>query len=206
MAEQANATELVPVNGEYVLSVRDFDAAGKATSLSVALPESPDFNKWSLMQTVIMLKKGAWAGQPVADIVYAIAYAHNKGLDIFSGDIYSTGQGKINTSNKAKIKLALATGNIVGIEVSIVETADPIAIPGCTLKKDLECTATIHVKGWTVPIVRKSRLSKWFNAKNPNWQGRPEHMLELNTVAHAVEYVNPTVTDDSEAPPLNARD
>lgn len=206
MAEVASTpTTLVPtkVEGEYMLEVREFDAAGKGKSIAVAAPTSSNFAEWSLMQQVIMLKKGTWKGASIPDIIYAIAYAHNMGLDIMQGDVYPSGEGRINTSNKAKIKQALGTGNIEGIEVEIKDTGNPITLVGCSQKTDLECTATIHVKGWKKPIIRKSFLSRWYNARNPNWAGRPEHMLELNTVAHAVEYVNPTATEDDEAPPIS---
>jgi hypothetical protein len=67
--------------------------------------------------------------------------------------------------------------------------------------KDLECTVTIHVKGWKVPIVHKARLSQWYMERNPNWVSRPEYMLELNTTAHACELVAPGGTESDEAPP-----
>lgn len=203
MAEQQSSTAIVPVAGEYLIKVKEFDAAGKGNELSVAMPNSVDFRQWSVMQQALMLKKGSWQGSAIPEIVYAIAYANNLGLDILQGDVYSTGSGRIATSNKAKIKLALKTGNIEGIEAVIRETDKPIALKDCSLKNDLECTVTVHVKGWKTPIVRKALLSQWFNARNPNWASRPHHMLELNTVAHAVEYVNPTETGDDEAPPIS---
>jgi hypothetical protein len=202
MAEQGNTTALVPIEGEYVMTVNEFDQAGKKTELKAVMPTSPDFKQWSIMQQVVMLKKGPWKLAPVQEIVFAIAYANSLGLDIMTGDVFSTGDGRIGTSNKAKIKLALATGNIVGIETEIRDTGEQLNLAGCVQKTDLECTATIHIKGWTKPIVRKSRLSRWYKPKNPNWVGNPEHMLQLNTVAHAMEYVNPTATESDEAPPV----
>lgn len=204
MPEPTNtsAITLAPVEGEYILDIKEFDAGGKQTVLSVKMPTSADFAKWSLMQQVAMLKKGPWKSSPIAEIAYGIVYADRLGLDIMKGDVFPTGEGRIGTSNKAKIKLALATGNIEGIETNTVEIDAPGPV-GCASKKDLECTVTIHVKGWKSPIVRKSKLSRWYKAKNPNWVGNPEHMLELNTVAHACEYVNPGATEDDEAPPLS---
>lgn len=201
MAEATSTNTIVPVDGEYILEVKEFDAAGKSKTLAIAAPKSPDFNSWSLMQMAVMLKKGPWQARSLQEIIYAIAYAHNLGLDIMQGDVYPTGDGRINTSNKAKIKQALATGMIEGIQVDIKDTAQAITLDGCPQKTDLECTVTVHVKGWKVPIVRTSRLSRWYNKANPNWKGRPEHMLELNTVAHALEYVHPTATESDETPP-----
>jgi hypothetical protein len=203
MPTESSSNAIIPSpNGGFSLKIRELDAAGKATELEVAMPDSPDFTKWSLMQQVAMLKKGPWKNSPVNEIMFALAYASSLGLDIMRGDVFPTGEGRIGTSNKAKIKLALATGNIIGITSEIKELDEP-GPSGCQSKHDLECTVTIHVRGWQAPIVRKAKLSRWFKARNPNWVGNPEHMLELNTVAHACEYVHPTATEDDEAPPLN---
>jgi len=204
MAERENSTALVPIEGEYLIEVKEFDQSGKSTKLATTVPEKSDFRNWSLIQRAIMLKKGPWRNSSIYEIVFATAYADNMGLDIMRGDVFSTGEGRIGISNKAKIKKAQDTGNIIGIEVEITDTSDPINLTGCKQKTDLECTATVWVKGWTKPIVRRQRLSSWFNAKNPNWSGRPEHMLELNTVAHACEYVPGATlaTEGDEAPPL----
>jgi hypothetical protein len=207
MPEPINSSAIVPVDGEYMLNIREMNMAGAApTEIKVAMPTSGRFSEWSLMQQIAMLKKGPWKASPITEIAFGIAYANSLGLDVMRGEVFPTGEGRIGTSNKAKIKLALATGNIRGIQTEIKELTDqPINLTGCPLKFDLECTATITVKDWAAPIVRRARLSRWFKPKNPNWVGNPEHMLELNTVAHACEYVNPTATEDDEAPPLEAK-
>lgn len=203
MAEQGNTTALVPVQGEYMMTVKEFDASGKSTELSAPMPANANFKQWSMMQQAIMLKKGIMKSLPVQEVVFAITYAEGLGLDIMAGDVFSTGDGRIGVSNKAKIKRAMSTKLIEGIEVEIRDTGEAIALAGCSQKTDLECTAKIHVKDWKMPIVRKSRLSRWYKPKNPNWAGNPEHMLELNTVAHAMEYINPmATTEGDEAPPL----
>jgi hypothetical protein len=202
MPEPQNSQALVPTAAGYSLKIRELDASGKATEIEVAVPDNGDFEKWSLMQQVAMLKKGPWKTSPINEIMFAIAYARSLNLDVMRGDVFPTGEGRIGTSNKAKIKLALATGNIEGIVTETVELPDK-GPDGCAAKKDLECTVTIYVKGWKQPIVRKAKLSRWYKPRNPNWVGNPEHMLELNTVAHACEYVHPTATEDDEAPPLN---
>lgn len=211
MAERENTTALVPTNpldGEYMIEVKEFDQSGKSTKLSVAVPDTSSFNQWNLLTRAVLLKKGPWSSNSIYEIVFAIAYADNMGLDIMRGDVFSTGNGRIGISNKAKIKKAQDTGNIEGIEVAFRELPDDVDLKDCKRKKDLECTATVWVKGWKKPIVRTQRLSEWFNARNPNWAGRPEHMLELNTVAHACEYVPGAslVTEDTEAPPLPTPD
>jgi hypothetical protein len=202
MSEQLNSSAIVPIDGEYMLDIKEFDASGHASKFIVKVPDSADFRQWSVMQRVALLKKGPWAKSPIHEILFGIAYAESLGLDIMRGDVYPTGEGRLGIANKAKIKLALATGNIEGIETTIKDTGKPVELTGCIQKTDLECTVTIHVKGWKVPLVRTAKLSRWFKAKNPNWVGNPEHMLELNTVAHACEFVNPTATEEDEAPPL----
>jgi hypothetical protein len=84
------------------------------------------------------------------------------------------------------------------------ELTNEKAPDGCIAKSDIECTVTIKVKGWDQPLVRTARLSRWYKKGNPNWVGNPEHMLELNTIAHAVEYIPGATgaTEEDEAPPL----
>jgi len=205
MPEPSNSTALVPTaDGDFQISVKEFDAAGRAKELVASIPSSSDFTKWSVMQQIVMLKKGQWKASQVPDILWGLSYARSIGADVMKGDLFPTGEGRWGTSNKFKIRKALETGNIVGIETSIKELDTPFAIEKAGIKKDLECTVTITIKGWSAPLVRRARLSRWFKASNPNWQGNPEHMLELNTVAHACEYVPGAVqiTEDDEAPPL----
>ena len=184
------------------MSVRELNALGQATVYEVPIPASSNFGEWSFFQQIAMLKAGAWSKTPVSQVVYAIAYANRLGLDIMQGDVYTTGEGRIATSNKAKIKLALKTGLIQGIEVNTVETDDELTgdAEACSSKFDLVCTVTITVKGWTKPIVRSQRLSEWYMKNNPNWKTRPSHMLELNTTAHACEMICPTETGVDEFP------
>jgi hypothetical protein len=202
MAEQGNSAALVPIEGDYLIEVKDYDAAGKATVIKATMPQTSNFNEWSLVQQVVMLKKGPWKSSPISEIAFGVTFARSLGLDAMQGDVFPTSEGRLGISNKAKIKLALRTGNVEGIEVSMKDTGLAITLPGCIQKTDLECTVKVYVKGWKVPITRTAKLSRWYKAKNPNWQGNPEHMLELNTVAHAMEYVNPGATDSEEAPPI----
>lgn len=183
------------------LTVRELDALGRATEYGVPIPTTGDFAQWSVVQQIAMLKSSTWNRVPVSQIIFGIAYANKLGLDIMQGDVYTTGDGRIAMSNKAKIKLALRSGNITGIETQIKDLGVAINLPGCTQKTDLECVVTIGVKGWPQPIRRSQRLSEWFMPANPNWKGRPAHMLELSTISHACELVNPTETGDDEAPP-----
>lgn len=196
----AESTALAPTRklDELNLKVKELDALGRAEEYIVGLPTSPNFAEWSFLQQIAMLKTGAWKSIPVPQVAFAIAYANRLGLDIMQGDVYSTGEGRIATSNKAKIKLAMQTGKIVGINSVVTETERPFSADGCAVKKDLECTVTVSVKGWERPLTLTQRLSEWYVGRNPNWKSRPEHMLKLNTLAHACEYINPTETGDDE--------
>ena len=204
MADLKSENALVPTGMTHQITVKDFDAAGKVTELSCPLPEDARFETWSMMQQLVMLKRGVWKDSTVPDIVWGLAYAQRLGADVMQGELFPTGQGRWGTSNKYKIKKALATGNILGIDTQIKELDSP-APPGCIASKDFECTVTITVKGWEKPLVRKARLSRWYKKGNPNWVGNPEHMLELNTTAHACEYVPGATgaTEEDEAPPLS---
>jgi len=185
----------------FRLIAREFTPSGESMEITADLPTELDFEKWSVMQQVVMLKKGTWKNASVADILFGLAYARKLGLDVMSGDVYSLGDGRIATSNKAKIKMAFATKRIKGFTTEIKELKEnAINLPGCPQKYDLECTVTLDVEGLNKPVVRKAKLSAWFNGKNPNWTGRPDHMLELNTMAHACEYVHPTETGLDELP------
>jgi hypothetical protein len=207
--QESNAT-IVPVPkelglaqgdlGRYQLGIKEYDAAGRATEFAISL--SMDDPKWGpRIQTAAILKQSPqWKAAAFPYIIYAVMYAENLGLDVMAGDVFDVG-GRLATSNKAKIKRALASGNIEGIETSMVELDSPMTDTKCVAKKDLECTVTVHVKGWKHPIVRRARLSRWYKGSNPNWRDNPEHMLEMNTTAHACEYVVPGGTEGDEAPP-----
>lgn len=204
MAELKNETAIVPVGTTHQITVKDFDAAGRVTELSCPLPEDARFETWNMMQQIVMLKRGVWATSTVPDIVWGLAYAKQIGADVMQGELFPTGQGRWGTSNKYKIKKALATGNILGIDTQMKELTGEKAPDGCIAKCDIACTVTITVKNWEKPLVRTARLSRWYKKGNPNWVGNPEHMLELNTVAHACEYIPGATgaTEEDEAPPL----
>lgn len=204
MADLQNENKIVPTGTTHQITIKDFDAAGKITELSCPLPDDARFESWTMMQQIVMLKRGVWNASSVPDIIWGLAYAKQIGADVMQGELFPTGQGRWGTSNKYKIKKALATGNIIGIESVSKELTEP-GPAGCIAAHDIECTVTITVKGWQKPLVRKARLSRWYKKGNPNWVGNPEHMLELNTVAHACEYIPGATgaTEEDEAPPLD---
>lgn len=197
----ASAVETVQGDfGRFLVRVREYDAAGQADNFALAI--TTDHPVWGehLMNACVLKQSEQWRATPLMVVAWASRYAKESGLDIFAGDVYMV-QGRVSTSNKAKIKKALASGLVKGIQTEMKELAEA-APQGCKCAKDLECTATITVQGWDKPIVRKAKLSRWFKSRNPNWVDNPEHMLELNTVAHACEFVAPGGTESDEVPPL----
>jgi hypothetical protein len=183
-------------------TVKTFKPDGTSESITIPLPDSPDFQKWSFAQQVGMLKNGVWKDQSLQDIIFGLAYAKHIGAEVLEGELFPTGNGRWGTSNKYKIKKGFSTGQILAYTVDTVDTGKPLPdtiAAKCIQKTDLECTVTLKVKMFETPLIRRARLSRWFTASNPNWGSRPEHMLELNTLAHAMEFLVPGETD--EAPP-----
>lgn len=186
-------------------SVREFDAQGNVLLYEFPMPNTADFALWTVEQQAGMLKRGVWNKLTMPDIMWGMMYAHHIDADIVKGEIFPTGEGRWGTSNKYKIRKAMETGKIKGFTSDIADTGKPLQCIGgekCVQKTDLECTVTLDVEGLNKPIVRKAKLSRWFKGNNPNWVTNPEHMLELNTLAHACEYVTGGTTGEDEAPPV----
>lgn len=186
----------------YALSIVEYDAAGKASTLTVSIPTNAtlDTIKGNLLLRAAILKSTTWAKFNLPQIMHAIMFADRLGLDIELGDVYST-DGRPAISAEGRIKLAQSKGLITGISVKWTPLAEamPAGAAKCVLQKDLECEVTIDVKGWTKPVVRRARLSRWYKS-TPAWNERPEHQLELNTIGHACRLIAP-IGDPADAPP-----
>jgi hypothetical protein len=200
MADLKDNAAIVPAGAttSYALTIREFDAAGRSSDLTVQVPLDATIEtiKGNLLLRAAILKSTTWNKFNIPQILHAIMFADRLGLDIELGDVYST-DGRPAISAEGRIKLALATGRIKGISTQWRELDDP-APAGCVLKKDLECTVTIQVADWDKPVVRTARLSRWFK-NTPAWKERPEHQLELNTIGHACRLIRP-VGDPADTP------
>lgn len=210
MAELEGTTAIVPVTPgkpSYTLAITEFDASGKASTLSVPLPQD---EKWgSVMLRAALLKKGGnWKGYDIPTIIHAVVYADSLGLDIMAGDVYCAEEGRLSTTAGAKIKHAMQSGRIQGYSVEM-EAGPTIKIP-YTLKSQQEtwegpnwkATVTVKVRDLETPVVYVTTLQEWFTGRNPNWRTRPAYMLRKNALSKVMEEVAPLGTEADEAPPV----
>lgn len=202
MADIAPATEVKPLEN-LALKVKELDAVGRAIEYSVTMPNTVQYATLTVPQKLWLLKSGPLRACSIPMIFSIMVRAEElrretgAKIDELSGDLYSTGEGRIALSNKAKIKIANATGRIEGVDFDIIEGPE-ISLTGYT-GPELICTVTVYVTGFKHPLVLTQTLSEWYMPANPNWKNRPEHMLRLNTYAHACEFIFPGDNDD--APP-----
>src|SRR5262245_39120803 len=207
MAEQSTTTAITPVDGEYQIAIRDFDAAGKASGFMVPVPHDINAHGASVMLRAAILKKTTWKLFDFPTILHAVIYADRMGLDIMVGDVYMAEEGRISTTAGAKIRHAMSTGRIEGYEIEI--TQRPVVAIPYTLKgkeevfkgPNLAAKVTVHVKGWKAPVVYETTLAEWFTGRNPNWRNRPAYMLRRNALSKALEEVAPMGIEGDEAPP-----
>src|ERR1022692_3576424 len=124
--------------GRYLLRVQEFSPSGTKEEFAVAIPQE---GTWpDVMLRAALLKRTTFQTNDIPMIIHGVIYADKLGLDIMAGDVYLV-NGRPAISNKAKIKMALATGNIEGIETEMRDTgATPAALKECVVKTDLECT------------------------------------------------------------------
>jgi hypothetical protein len=207
MPTQENTAAITQVNGEYAISVREIDAAGKGTTFSMAIPDNVSARDASVKLRTFVLKKTTWKDYDIATILHAVLYADSMGLDIMAGDVYSAAGGRLSTTAGAKIRHAMGTGRIAGYEVEI--TAGPnIKIPMKSLGTydgpNYKAKVTVLVKDWVKPVVYETTLSEWFlpQSNNPNWKDRPQYMLRRNALSKALEEVAPVGVEADEAPPV----
>ncbi len=204
----ASTTAIVPARPAdgYALTVIEYDAAGAKSDLVVPLPRD---EKWGsvLLRAALLKKGGAWKQYDIPTIIHAVVYADNLGLDIMAGDVYQAEEGRLATTAGAKIKHAMASGIIEGIE-TVTEEGPAIAVPWKTTREEgtwqgpnYKTTVTLTVRGWAKPFVYRTTLREWFTGRNPNWKTRPVYMLEKNAVSKACEIVAPMGTEPDEAPP-----
>ena len=210
MAILEESTAIIPSNSTangavYAIQIKEFDAGGASSTLSVPLPQD---DKWGsvLLRAALLKKGGSWKTYDIPTIIHAVVYADNLGLDIMAGDVYCAQEGRLSTTAGAKIKHAMQSGRIKSYEVQIEE--GPVISIDYTLKNapakwtgpQLTATVTVTVKDMDKPVVYKTTLSEWFMGGNPNWRSRPAYMLRKNALSKVMEEVAPLGTEGDEAP------
>lgn len=206
MAQLGDATQIVKSNEQqdYSLSMTEFDAAGNRSGFSIPVPRD---EKWGgIMLTAAVLKNTTWAASPIPQIIHAIMYAEQMGLDIIAGDVYLA-EGRLATTAAAKIRHAMSSGRIEGYKIEIAD--GPMKTFTYTQKNvektfshpDLKAHVEVRVKGWPEPVIYDTTLSEWFVGRNPNWTTRPAYMLRRNALSKALEEVAPMGVEGDEAPP-----
>lgn len=223
MPEPESTTILTPTdnannNGNYMIQVKDVDPLGATSSFNVPLATTSDWAQWSLPLRIAVLKKTLFKSLTIPEIAFGVMYADRMGLDIAAGDVYNI-DGKWNTSNGAKIKHAMKSGKIGGYEVElrpVMNGGVTVGVAGhpktFTVKRklfgketdvvmdEMEAHVTVDVVGWAKPVKYSSKLSQWAKGSNPNWIDRPDYMLRLNALAHALHEICPIGVDADEAP------
>lgn len=192
MAELVDNAAIVPATkaAGYSMSITEYDAAGKSSTLTVPIPDgSIEFRQWSILARAAVLKQTTWSKFSIPQIILAVMFADKLGVDIELGDVYST-DGRPALSAEARIKLAQKDPRYKGSKTTLKDTGTPLNKPKCVLKTDLECTVEVYVEGWQEPIRRTALLSRW-HKDTPAWNERPEHQLELNTLGHACRFLRP---------------
>jgi hypothetical protein len=193
MATEEGSSAIVPVPASaanYSLSIVEYDAAGKSSTLVVPIPDgSTEFRQWNTLARAAVLKQTTWQKFTVPQIILAVMFADKLGVDIELGDVYST-DGRPALSAEARIKLAQKDPRYKGSKTTFRDTGTALNKPKCVLKTDLECTVEVYVEGWQEPIRRTALLSRW-HKETPAWNERPEHQLELNTLGHACRFLRP---------------
>lgn len=208
MAEQGKSTALVPLNGEYLLEIKDFNAAGSLESFKVPIPSSVTAQEASVMLRAAILKRTTWKDRDFPTVLHAVMYADRMGLDIMAGDVYMADEGRISTTAGAKIRHAIGTGRIVGYTVTITDgpqIAIDYQLKGQAQQykgPNLKAAVKVWVKDWKDPVTYETTLAEWFTGRNPNWRSRPAYMLRKNALSKAFEEVAPMGVEADEAPPL----
>lgn len=211
MAEIASNTAIVPAESvpqEYLIEVKDYDAAGRLSKFAVPVPTNFTSREASIMLRAAILKQTTHKAASFPQLMHLVMYADDHKLNAISGDVYLSPDGRIATTAGAKIKHAMGSGKIAGYTVNITE--GPAIKLAYQLKGEkqeysgpnLKARVEVRVHGWEVPVVYETTLAEWFMGTNPNWRTRPAYMLRRNALSKALEEVAPIGIDTDEAPPL----
>jgi len=166
----------------------------------VRIPYPQDWDKLRpLQEAYIMSTQKQWTGQNIGFLLSVIELCHGLGLDHRRGEVYVV-EGRLSTSDEAKIRCARGSGKIKWQRVSELEKR----VNPATGKEDICCVATIQHTEEDEPQSYTGWLSEWKNPKNANWTQRPNDALQRKTLARLCNRMFPLGTDGDdflEAPP-----
>src|SRR6266404_9136493 len=100
MPEPMTGTAIVPaptVGQELQLVVSEFTALGAKATYSMAIPDNITAREASVKLRTFLLKQNQMKDASLAQVLHAVLYADNMGLDIMAGDVYIVA-GRIATT------------------------------------------------------------------------------------------------------------
>ncbi|MCI0559634.1 MAG: hypothetical protein MN733_14165 [Nitrososphaera sp.] len=166
--------------------------------IRVAIPRN--FETLTPLQTaIIMQSTPIWSEYELPFLLHAQAKCKTLGIDPLSGEVYPV-DGRLNTTDRAKIRHARASGKIQWMKVG-----DPVEAQHPFHKtKDFYVVAEIKHREEDEPQTYKAWYSEWNSVKNANWQQRPIESLQRKALARLSDRMFPLSDDEDFAPISNA--
>ena len=193
VAEQVKTQQsLVDAVVEQMMEVKVLHASGKSEIVRIPAPSSLD-TLTPFQVAAIMQAAPGWKECSIEFLINVQLWCKANGLDPVTGDVYLV-DGKVNTTDIAKIKFAYRSGKIESLEVgNPVEDLNP-----GSKAKDVYVEVRLKLKGEEAPRVTRSWKSEWYNPKNANWQARPNDALMRKAMARACHFAVPIGSEGDE--------
>ena len=158
--------------------------------ISVPVPGSLE-SLTPLQTAIIMQSTPMWATYDLPFLLHAQLKCKTLSIDPLSGEVYPV-DGRLNTTDRAKIRHARNSGKIKWVKVG-----DPIAATHpITLLKDFYVLAEMKHADEDESQSYKAWFSEWNNPKNDNWAKRPVESLQRKAVARLSDRMFPIDDDD----------
>lgn len=165
----------------------------------ISVPVPTDLVSLSPLQiAIIMQSTPMWAEYDLPFLLHAQLKCKSLSIDPLSGEVYPV-DGRLNTTDRAKIRHARASGKIKWVKVSEPTGANnPI-----TGAKDIYVLAEIKHADEDEPQSYRAWFSEWNNPKNDNWHKRPVESLQRKALARLCDRMFP-ISDDEDFTPSTA--
>lgn len=199
-AEKSILDEVVSQHQQQVatMEVRFQRLDGRKETVRVPFPERLD--SLTPLQVVSILQASPmWREFSGEFLLNAVAWCNVNGLDPIAGDVFPI-EGKISTSDIAKIKNARRNPNLESFVVSDITEAPN---PNKGGAKDRYAEATIKLRGQE-PFRYRAWMSEWYNEKNKNWQKNPTDSLQRKAMARAAHFTCPIGSEGDEFIPVDS--